>query len=165
MRRLSVTIAVLTVAVHLGSPVLEACGAKFLVATRIARYQRALFAANPTNILVYRHNSEEEVIEFFAALRVVLEDVGHSVTVVTSQGELQTVARTNDFSLVMMELDTARLLRSDVESWAPDSTLLPIAEYATRPQASRARQEFGQVLKVPARRSEVLSAVHDVVSD
>ncbi len=163
MRKLSVTIAVLTVAAQLGSPVLEACGAKFLVATRIARYQRALFAASPANILVYRHNNEEEVVEFAAALRTVLEDVGHTVTVVTSEGDLQNAARTSDFSLVMMDLDTARQLRGDVESWAPDSALLPIAAYATRPQASRARQEFGQVLKVPARRSEVLSTVHDAV--
>ncbi len=165
MRRLSVTIAILTVLVHLGAPVLEACGAKFLVATRIARYQRALFAANPANILVYQHNSEEEVVEFAAALRTVLEDVGHTVAVVTTEGDLQNAARTNDFSLVMMALDAARLLRGDVESWSPESTLLPIAKYATRPQASRARQEFGRVLKVPARRSEVLSAVHDAVRD
>ncbi len=161
MRRLSVTIAVLTVLVHLGGPVLEACGAKFLVATRIARHQRLRYAASPANILVYQHTDDEGVVEFSAALHDVLENVGHTVTVVASEDDLQDAARTHDFNIVMMELDVARRLRTDVESWSPDSVVLPMVAFATRPQASRAREEFGLVLRLPAKKSALLSTVHD----
>ncbi len=166
MKRLSVTIAALTVLVHLGSPVLEACGAKFLVASSIARYQRLQFAANPANILVYQQTDHEgadddDLRAFAAKLRDLLEGVGHSVTVVATENDLQAAARTRDFDIVMMYLEVARRLRSDVESWSPDSAVLPIVAFSTRPQASRARQEFGQVLKLPAKNSETLSTVHD----
>ena len=162
MKRLSLAIAALMAFVYLGSPVLEACGAKFLVATRIARYQRLQFSARPANILVYQHTSDdEEVVALAEALRLVMEDVGHSVTVVESESDLQNAAEAEDFDIVMMDLDVARRLRSNIESWTPESALLPMVAYATRPQASRARQEFGQVLRLPAKRVELLSTVHE----
>ena len=161
MRKLSVTIAALTVLGYLGSPVLEACGAKFLVATRVARLQRFQHAASPANILVYQHASDTDTAEFAAKLQTWLENVGHSVTIAAAEDELRDAARTNEFNLVMMGLEEARRLQASVTSWSPDLALLPITLYASRSDAVRATREFGHVLELPALTGAVLSTVHD----
>ena len=161
MRKLSVTIATLTILVCLGSPVLEACGAKFLVATRVGRFQKLLFAAHAANILVYRHSSDQKLEEFVVKLTGMLEGVGHTVMVATSEAELRDAARTHQFNIVMMELDVARQLRADVASWSAETAVLPMVTYASTPVAARAEREFGQVLKLPALTSALLSTVYD----
>lgn len=164
MKKLMVTTAVLAGLAHLGSPILEACGAKFLVAARVARYQRQQYTANPAKILVYRHTNDTEDVEFVAKLKGMLEGVGHSVTVAASEADLRDATRTHDFNIVMMEIDVARQLREDLGSWSPASTVLPIMLFATRREASGAKREFGQVIKLPAKENVVLATVHRAYS-
>ena len=159
MRRLMVLVAVLAVVAHLGIPVLEACGAKFLVATRSARFQRAQRATRPANILLYQHNDDAGVGEFMAALQSTLKDVGHKVTLVATEAALHDTASNNQFNVVMMQLDTARRLRGNLKSWSPDAAILPMKEFVTRPEASRAKEEFGQMLALPVKTSQLFSVV------
>ena len=90
-----------------------------------------------------------------------LEDVGHTVTIAASVDDLRDAARTDEFNIVMMGLGEARRLRDDVGSWSPDLVVLPVMTYAARPDAARAKREFGQVLTAPALTIELLSTVHD----
>jgi hypothetical protein len=159
MRKCYVLIAAVTVLGFLGEPVLEACGAKFLVATRSARFQRMQRATRPASILVYRHSEEAGVVEFMAALESTLERAGHSVTLVASESALRDQTQTGEFNVVMMQLDEARRLRSNVAAWEPGAAILPMAAFLTRPEASRAKQEFGQVLALPSKETQLFAVV------
>lgn len=164
MKSLFATIAVLGLLASVSAPVLDACGAKFLVATRAARFQKMQRADRPANILVYQHSDDPEqdaagVQEFTVALSALLEKVGHTVTVAPTEDALRAAARTNDFNVVMIELDSARRLRADLSSWSPGAAVLPIGQFLTRDQAALAKEEFGQVLRLPAKESQVLSTV------
>jgi hypothetical protein len=166
MKSLLVTVVISAVLASVGVDVLEACGAKFLVATRAARYQKLQRAAQPANILVFQHsddskNDEAGVAEFTVALRDMLERVGHTVTVAQTEDALRAAARTNDFALVMMGLQTARRLSADLREWSPGVHVLPMGQFLSRSQVALAKEEFGQVIRLPAKDSEVLSSVQE----
>jgi hypothetical protein len=161
MRRFLAATAVVMLLADVSVPVLEACGAKFLVATRSARNQRRQRAARPANILVYQHNNDAGVVEFMGALRGALQDVGHKVTLVASEADLREAAETQKFNIVMLQLDEARRLRETVKSWSPGTAILPMGTFVTRPDAARAKEEFGQMLALPAKTSRLFSVVED----
>lgn len=159
MRRLVTVFAVVAAATYAGPTVLDACGAKFLVATRSARFQRTQRTTHPARILVYQHSSDRGVAEFTSALQETLNGVGHTVTVVAGEAALRDAARGGGYDIVMMQLDAARRLKASVRSWLPDATLLPMGAYVTRPAAAAAKEEFGQVLTLPARTSQLFAVV------
>jgi CheY-like chemotaxis protein len=159
MRRLIVSAAVLTVCVQLGVPVLEACGAKFLAVTGSARLQRARHTTRPAAILLYQHDSDAGLVEFLAKLQKLLTEVGHSVTLVTSEAALRDAAANGEYNLVMIQLDAARRLRSDLQSRSPRAAILPMQAFLTRSQAARMKQEFGHVLQLPTTDRQLFSVV------
>ena len=159
MRRLIVPAAVLTVCVQLGTPALEACGAKFLAVTGSARLQRGRHTTRPATILLYQHDTDAGLVEFMAKLQKLLSDVGHRVTLVTSEAALRDAAANNEYNLVMMQLDAARRLRSDLQSRSPRAIILPMDAFVTRPQRARLKQEFGQVLELPTTDRQLFSVV------
>jgi len=159
MRTLIVPIAVLTLFVSIYGPVLDACGAKFLVATRSARFQRARYTTRPAAILVYQHNQDAGVAEFLAKLQTTLQGVGHKVTLVAGEAALHDAAATNQFNVVMMHLAEARRLRDDLKSWCPHTSILPMKDFVTRAEAARAKEEFGQMLALPTLDTQVFSMV------
>ena len=159
MRRLIVPAAVLTVCVQLCVPVLEACGAKFLAVTSSARLQRARHTTRPATILLYQHDSDTGVAEFMAKLQNVLTGVGHKVTLVTSEAALFDAAAGSEYKLVMMQLDEARRLRSDLQSRSPRAVILPMKSFVTRPERARLKQEFGRVVELPTTDRQLFSVV------
>jgi hypothetical protein len=161
MRKSVIVIAAVAVVAVAAVPVLEACGAKFLVATRSTRFQRLQRAAHPANILVYRHSEEAGTIEFMTALETNLKGVGHTVTVVAGESALRAQTRDKEFAVVMMQLDEARRLKSDLAAMEPGAAIVPMAAFLTRPETARAKQEFGQVLTLPSKTSQLFSVVDD----
>jgi hypothetical protein len=59
----------------------------------------------------------------------------------------------------MLQLDSARRLRDDLKTWLPGAAILPMAAFVTRPEAARAKDEFGQMLPLPAKTTQVFSVV------
>jgi hypothetical protein len=159
MRRVCWFVAAIVISAQLGSAALDACGAKFLVATRAPRFQRVQRATRPANILLYQHSNDSGVVEFVGALRDSLNSVGHKVTVVAGDAALRDAARNGSFTVVMLQLDEARRLKTDLRSWLPDAAILPMGAYVTRPAAAAAKDEFGQVLTLPAKTSQVFAVV------
>jgi len=158
-----VVVALLTPA---GVAIVEACGAKFLVAARSARLQKMQRAAKPANILLYQHSDDPkqdaaDLEDLTTGMSVLLDKVGHSVTVAASEDALRETIRSADFDVVIVQLGAARRLRPDLNSWAPGTTVLPMERYLTKAQAAQAKEEFGQLLKLPATPTEVLSTVRD----
>lgn len=159
MRKLIVMVAVLTGLVQMSGPVLDACGAKFIVATKSPRALLAQRATRPATILLYQHTADAGVIEAISELRNLLGGVGHKVTVVTNEAALREVVARQKFNVVMMQLDAARRLRNDLASSSNGAAILPMKEYVLGAEAARVKEEFGQMLKLPATDREVLSVV------
>ena len=159
MRKLIVLLAVLTGVVDMSGRVLEACGAKFLVATGSPLLPRAERTTRPAAILVYQHNDDPGVVEFIVELRNLLNGVGHKVTVVTSEAALRDAASRQNFNVVMMQLDAARRLRNDLSSWSHGAAIVPMKPYVGGAEAARVKEEFGRLLKLPTTPHVVLSVV------
>ena len=155
MKRLFFALVMLAGVVGLSVPVLEACGAKFLVSSRAARYQQ-MQAAQSANIFLYWNETAENEAEtrennkYYEAFQEALENVGHRIDATTDEDVFREAARSGEFDIIMMPLAAAREFRREVESLAPGAVLLPVVEFATRAEKSRAQQEFGQVLATPA---------------
>lgn len=159
MRKLIVLLAVVAGFVDMSGRVLEACGAKFLVGPKSPFFQLGQRTTQPATILIYQHTADADVVEFIAELRKLLNGVGHKVTLVTSEAALRDVAGRQRFNVVMMQLDAARRLRSDLTSWSHGAAILPMKEYVPGAEAARVKEEFGQLLKLPATPHDVLSVV------
>lgn len=142
-----------------GVEVLDACGAKFLVATRGALRQRLLRTRRPANILLYQHSNTPDVVEDTTALRDLLNGVGHTVTIADEEKELRDATRAGGISLVVMELGQARRLKSSL----PNANILPVAVVEETRVQLEAKQEFGHVLKAPARPNDILSVVESAL--
>ncbi len=170
MRKLLFCVIASIVVVGLGMDVLEACGAKFLVASRAARLQRIQVAANPATILLYlslaqaEETSTADAAEGDNAFQELLVKVGHKVQTATGMDEFRRAARTGDFDLVLMELETARELQAEVGSLAPEATLLPVVEFGSRAVKSRAKAEFGNVLNTPTTVDRILATIDESLS-
>lgn len=161
MRAFIVLVAVLTGFVQLSGRVLEACGAKFIVATKSPRFQLAHRTPRPATILLYQHTPDPDVAGFIVELRNVLKSVGHKVSIATSETALREAAGRQKFDVVMMELDAARRLRNDLTSWSGGAAILPMKQYVPGAEAARVKEEFGQMLKLPTTDRELLSVVRD----
>ena len=146
-------------AASLYHPVGEACGSQFLVGSRAARYQRMQRAANPSTILIYWRqdvNTPEEKRRD-AEFKANLEKVGHKIEVATDPDAFQSAMGTGRFNIVMMNLQDARQMQAQVQS--SSAVLLPLVAFATRPEYSQAKKEFGLALSRPTTMRKLLSAV------
>jgi hypothetical protein len=158
MKKLLAIVAGLTLSVQFGTTLLEACGAKFLVATGSAFLQRSLKTRHPANILVYQHSREADVVAFVTKLRAMLTHMGHQVTVADGEAELRD-ASGGRFNVVMLNLDEARRLKPGIVLALPKATILPMDALVTQPVIALAKQEFGRMLVLPATTKEVYSTV------
>ena len=148
-------------AASLYNPVVEACGAKFLVGSRAARYQRLQRVANPSTILIYSRQDantpEDERLD--PEFKANLEKVGHTIQVATDPDAFQSAMGTGRFNIVLMDLEDARQMQAQVQS--SSAVLLPFVAFPTRPEYSQAKEEFGLVLRTPTTMRKLLSAVQE----
>src|SRR6187431_275726 len=132
MKRLITVVAAVAMSVQFGTARLDACGAKFLVATGSAFLQRLLRTRHPANILLYQHTRDKEVVEFVTKLRGMLRDMGHQVTVADGEAALRD-ASGGKFNIVILKLDEARRLKASVAAGLPDAAILPMEALVTQP--------------------------------
>ena len=158
MRRFLIPMTLAVAVVSFAEAALDACGAKFLVATSAVMWQRTHRSTRPANILIYQHNRETDVVEFVTKLQGMLKGVGHKVTIAAGVTELRGAAN-GKFNVVMLGLDQARQLKADIKSALPDAAILPMDAFTTQPVEAAAKAEFGRLLVLPATTKDVYSAV------
>ena len=146
----------------LGDAVLEACGSKFLVSSRGARYQRVLASIQPTTVLFYWPQDEgtpEEERWDPAAEERLEETAGHTVEVAFDDAEFLSAARTGEFEVLVVPIDDAKRLRADLQPLSGDSAVVPLLMFPTRREYTTAREEYGIVLKLPTTSDKFLAAL------
>jgi len=140
---------------------LHACGAKFLVSSHGARYQRVLASLKPTRVLWYWEQDEETKDEdrWNPNASKMMEGVGHDVDVAHDADTFLAAARDGHFDVLIVPIDEARRLRPKLGSVALDSTVMPVLFFPTRSEYSGALQEFDIVLKLPTTSAKLLAAL------
>ena len=163
MKRLLLVLALVALGglVGLSDAVLEACGSKFLVSSRGARYQRVLASIKPTSILFYWQqdaNTKEED-RWNPDAEEMLESVGHTVEVTYDADAFMGAAREGGFDVLVLSIDEAKRLRPELAALSVDSAVVPLLMFPTRSQYSRAREEYGVVMKLPTTTDKMLAAL------
>ncbi len=161
MKKLFLVLLIFGGIVGLSDAVLNACGSKFLVSSKGGRYQRLLASIKPTNILWYYQQDENtpederwdpDGAKFF-------EQVGHTLEVRFDADTFLAAAKNGDYDVLLVWIEQARSLQSDMASLAPDAAVLPILKFPTRSEYSAARKEFGIVMKLPTTSPKILAAI------
>lgn len=163
MKRLFLVIVLLATVVAVTDPVLEACGTKYLLGVRSARYQRLQTTPHPAKILWYYEDDENasEEERWNPDNLKPLVKVGHTIERVRNPDELRDELRGGSFDIVIMGIEHARELGVIVENLSPDSVLLPALVFPTRPDYSKAKREFENVLKLPTTLDGMLSTLDE----
>ncbi len=161
MKKLLLLFVILGGLVVVSDTLLHACGSKFLVSSRGARYQRVLASIKPTNILFYWQQDEKtkEEDRWNPDAEKMLEDIGHTVDVTFDADAFLGAAKNGDFDVLAIPLDEARKLHTEMASLSPDSAVLPILYFPTRSEYSQARREFDVVMKLPTTTPKFLAAL------
>jgi hypothetical protein len=140
---------------------LHACGAKFLVSSRGAHYQRVLASIQPTRVLWYwkQDDATKEEDRWNPDASKMMEEVGHTVDVAHDADAFLAAARDGDFDVLIVPIDEARRLRTGMASLPRESAVLPVMLFPTRSVYSEALQEFDVVLKLPTTSAKLLAAL------
>src|SRR4029079_8097803 len=102
MSRIAVVIVAMAVTVPAIYPVAQACGDKFLMAGRGAKFQRAYASVYPSKLLIYARPSTDPRSEIRdPQLQKALRQAGHSVSVIEDWSLLEQALKTVPVDVVL----------------------------------------------------------------
>lgn len=135
-----------------------ACGDKFLLVGRGARYQRGYVALHPGSVLLYANSA----LTSGRGLRAALKLAGHHVTVANNRGELDAALRTGKYDILLADSTESAVLARDVNDLHVKPVVVPVlAERTPRFRASSSR-EFC-ILHTENRQRHALAVLDDIL--
>ena len=143
---------------------LSACGDKFLVVGRGVRYQHIQAAPHAASVLVYTEpDSNRPSAVKDMELQTALTLAGHSATLVSGTDELRKALSGGNFDIVLADLDTAQMITEAVRSAPSKPIFLPVVYSDDKTELANVRNEYGCLLKAPARSGYFLAAIDEAV--
>ena len=128
MSRTALLVVALVVSVPALYPVGQACGDKFLMVGRGARFQRAYAAVYPANVLIYaRSSTDPKAAIRDPQLHKALRQAGHAVSVIEDWALLEQALKTVPFDIILVDVAEAARLRDLVASSAAHPDALYVA--------------------------------------
>jgi hypothetical protein len=128
MSRTALLVVALFLSVPALYPVAQACGDKFLMVGRGARFQRAYASVYPGKVLIYAKSSTNPKAAIRdPQLHKALRQAGHAVSVIEDWALLEQALRTVQVDIVLVDVTEAARLRDLVAS----SPTRPDALYVT----------------------------------
>jgi hypothetical protein len=119
MPRVLPLVVALAVSLPVMYPVAQACGDKFLMVGRGARFQRAYASVYPGKVLIYaRPSSDAKAAIRDPQLHKALRQAGHSVSVIEDWSLLEQALKTVPVDVVLVDVAEAAKLR-DLMSASP----------------------------------------------
>jgi hypothetical protein len=144
-----------------GSPLL-ACGDKFLVAGRGARFQRG--GARGTPVLIYAPlSSSLRGAPGNLSVDAVLSRAGYHPAVAASAEELGRILKDGNPGIVLVDIADAGTVERLVPAAPSGPVILPVINNASRQEMTAARKTYGVALKSPASGDALLDAVDEAV--
>jgi hypothetical protein len=128
MSRTALLVAALIVSVPALYPVAQACGDKFLMVGRGARFQRAYASVYPGKVLIYaRSSTDPKAAIRDPQLHKALRQAGHAVSVIEDWALLEQALKTVPVDVVLADVAEAARLRDLVASSSAHPDALYIA--------------------------------------
>lgn len=149
--------------VVVAAPAGLACGDKFLVPGRGARFQATPAERQRATVLFYAPPSSA-LARTLAQLKaeVALRKAGYRPTIVTSADELAGRAAST-WDIVLVDVSEGAAVTRQI-SPASQAHVVAVIAKGTAVQATLARQEFPAVLKAPTRNQDLLDALDDAAA-
>lgn len=143
------------------TPALQACGDKFLMVGRGAKFQRVYASVHPGRVLIYaRPSADAKAAIRDPQLHKALRQAGHSVSVIEDWSLLEQALKSVPVDVVLVDVDEAEKLQR-VVTGSPSS---PEALYVASPSAPPALQkQFMCKLKASDRSVRFLDEVENVM--
>ncbi len=140
---------------------LLACGDKFLVAGRGARFQRGGARAP---VLIYAPlSSTLRGGPGNLSVDSVLSRAGYHPAVAASAEELGRILKDGSPGIVLVDIADARTVEKLVPAGSPGPIILPVLSNTSRQEVAAARKTWGVALKSPASSDSLLDAVDEAV--
>ena len=164
MRKFSAVLFLVAVTVCLSWSDLSACGDKFLLIGRGARFQRAYAAAHPASILVYTHQQSARAAavrdpELLGSLKL----AGHKVQTVEDQSKLQDLLKSGGYDIVIADFSDAATVEQHVRNATSKPAFVPVMYKPSKAESDAAQQQFACLLKAPDKISHSLGAIEDLM--
>jgi hypothetical protein len=133
MPRRVLLVAALVVVASAAYPVVQACGDKFLMVGRGAKFQRAYASVHPGKVLIYaRPSTAERAAIRDPQLHRALRQAGHAVSVIEDWALLEQALKTVAVDVVLVDAAEATRLQSAIAS----SPTRPDTLYVAFPNAA-----------------------------
>jgi hypothetical protein len=161
MSRIALLVVALIVSVPALYPAAHACGDKFLMVGRGARFQRAYASVYPGKVLIYaRSSTDPKAAIRDPQLHKALRQAGHAVSVIEDWALLEQALRTVPVDVVLVDVAEAARLRDLVAA----SPTHPDALYvAFGSKAKTAQPEFVCRLKSSDRPLKYLDEIENAM--
>lgn len=147
--------------VQLGIPYADACGDKTMRVRESLGYYQVQAAKRPSRILIYSASLPTgKAIE----LRNFLNDkVGHKATVKDDVGSVKNDLRNGHYDLVLTNLAEASDLQRHVESFTPQTLVVPVLFNQPKSEEKAAKKQYRVIMKDPKDGLDFMIAVAQVM--
>ena len=162
--RIRIASSVLLAAALCVPDILHACGDKFLLVGRGARFQSAYRAIHPASILILLPaKSVKNAAVRDSRLHTALKMAGHRVEVIQQPANLADVLTRSRYDIVVGERADVAAIPDVTESGRPKPVVAAVLEDASPSDFSAAQQQFACVLKTPQPLSQILGVLDDAM--
>jgi len=160
-RALFLIVALLVVAPAL-RPIAEACGDKFLMVGRGARFNQAYAAVHPATILLYARSSRGDVNGVLdPKFQANLTRAGHHVEVVKAEEMLARALQTGRVDLVLTDVANVDTIQPRADLSPSKPTILPVTYKPTKAEAENIKARYHRDLKTSDRPARYLSQIDE----
>lgn len=143
---------------------LFACGDKFLIVSRGTRFQNAASTRSAADILIYSSAASTlpKSLERIGK-EDTLRKAGYRPVIVENTNELDQALKMAAWSLVIVDLPEARVIKDHVRG-ATAPMLLPVALSPTGTEIAQAKKEFQRIVKGPIKSQAFLMEIDDALA-
>jgi hypothetical protein len=158
------SVAVALVALTVAAPVeMLACGDKFLVPGRSARFKNKVDRDGVTILLYARPGTPLDATLRTLSLEARLRTAGYRPTLVTSLEDIERAFRGGGWDVVVADLADAAGFAGRLPASSGPS-VLPVTYQVPKTTVSEAKRQYGQVLNQPGKHHTFVDAIDDVVA-
>lgn len=160
MPRIPALVVALIVSLPLLYPVAQACGDKFLMVGRGAKFQRAYASVYPGKVLIYaKPTTDAKAAIRDPQLHKALRQAGHAVSVIEDWALLEQALKSVAVDVVLVDVAEA----SRLEGLVTASASHPEALYVAFPNSAAASQQIACRLKSSDRSLKFLDEIENVM--
>jgi CheY-like chemotaxis protein len=163
--RASVVVLVISASVLLhGADVLQACGDKFLLVGRGAKFRQAYAAIYPASIVVFAHpqRSSAKAIRD-SKLQTDLKRAGHRVSIAEDEAALVKALESDKVDLVLTDVADADRIASQAAGAPAQPRVLPVMFQPTKEEAKAVESKYQCRLTSSDRADRYLVAIDDAM--